>query len=56
MLQRNKQKRLKTKEKNKKAIETRVEMKLLDTDQISIASLFSIDFFNEQAIYKLNKS
>ena len=38
-----------------KAIENKVEKIFLDTDKKSIALLFSKDFLNEEATYKLNK-
>ena len=41
--------------KEVKAIENRVEKKLLDTDQKSIAFLFSKEFLIEEAIYEFNK-
>ena len=60
----NKQERLKNKEKNKyedqgvkqiKTLQNRVEKNLLDTDQKLTTSLFSKDFLNEEATYELNK-
>ena len=42
-------------EKQIKALKNIVEKKYLDTDQKSIASLFSKDFLNEEATYELNK-
>ena len=42
-------------EKQIKALENIVEKEYLDTDQKSIASLFSKDFLNEEATYELNK-
>ena len=41
-------------EKLIKAIENRVEKKLLDKDKISIASLFSKYFLNEEGTYELS--
>ena len=41
-------------EKLIKAIENRVEKKLLDKDKISIASLFSKYFLNEEGAYELS--
>ena len=42
-------------EKQIKALENIVEKEYLDTDQKSIASLFSKDFLNEEATYELHK-
>ena len=42
-------------EKQIKALENRVEKRFLDTDQKWVASLFSKDFLNEEAIYELSK-
>ena len=38
-----------------KALKNRVEKNVLDTDQKSIASLFSKDFLNEEVTYELRK-
>ena len=42
-------------EKQIKVIKNRVEKEFLDTDEKSVASLFSKDFLNEETLYELNK-